>query len=839
MRFRWAKSFCLCYSSLALLSSVAAAAVTFSRVNAPTYEDDISHFAASSTGSLLSGLIDSLFRVFNLSQGLADEVEGSRDDMMVFDVSASATPTTSNATAKPLVLLISIDEVELNSDDERPLFIPIAAMGSSATAAAALSSCGAVGSTCYFQDFDITDDSGTNNTDFPAFSFGAGYSPGSILRVGIYPKDICAVVGALITTGELTTTSVPACDGLNVNDPVTEGAAQEFRLKFNFRVTADTTHVTAESGKTDEVSEVQTIRMYGNPPASVSCTGASSLYFPGDSEILVNTNNVNGSTQSAGAPLDSVVAIARKATTGSLDVSASFRTGNDVVGTALIDTGEKSITGFENTTDGTDNLYHVGLALRDKAGILNAFDGTNCLLDDVASAQVAGFLSGSNCFLVTAAFHQKEGWTLDQFRKFRDQILWPTILGRKLVQTYYRFSPIAAQWIIERPHMRLLVLLLLIPVEAVILTLLYGKWIFLALSLLSLVWFFRSRRLGFILILALPYGVSAQSNQPFIDEIRKQIAEEEADEELPQATADDPNPYINHLKKQIAEDEDPDEKPSESYIEEIKKNNPEFFGKEEVPSHIEEKKKEIDKREAEVDPEDKLPDSAIQAVHEGKSELQLKRPGDIKSAIGFRLGTFFSNSTTARAEYATNRSFEDVYGTGFHTDFSLFYERQLFHSEVGGSLGLMGGLGVSIHNGRGQFAVNLAIPGTGGTEFFGTESRTKLTFITIPTLLGVNYRLNLLRLIRPYVAGGGSFIGFIEDRTDSQPTVSGFSYGYFVTGGVAILLDWLSKSSAWSLYQQNGVKHYYLTVEYTRINSIGGAVNFGISGIYSGITFEI
>lgn len=225
---------------------------------------------------------------------------------------------------------------------------------------------------------------------------------------------------------------------------------------------------------------------------------------------------------------------------------------------------------------------------------------------------------------------------------------------------------------------------------------------------------------------------------------------------------------------------------------------------------------------------------AIQAVNEGHSELKAKRVGEIHHAAGLRYGASLTRDITAAAG-AASAPFNSIYGSNYAPDVTLFYEYQPFHSEWFGNFGLVSSLGVGYYHGGGKFSVDLTKP-SGGQ--FGTESRTKFQFFTLPLMAGVDYRFNLLRYLRPFVMVGPTLIYYTEKRSDDRESFSGYSKGVFFSGGVSILLDWINGASSWDLYTEHGVKHYYLTVDYSRLSTFSGVVSVAVSGINAGLTFE-
>lgn len=66
------------------------------------------------------------------------------------------------------------------------------------------------------------------------------------------------------------------------------------------------------------------------------------------------------------------------------------------------------------------------------------------------------WLSSGPCFVATVAFGEGAS-ELVVLRRFRDEVLWPSRLGRRLVEGYYRFGPAWARAVQPRPRARALV----------------------------------------------------------------------------------------------------------------------------------------------------------------------------------------------------------------------------------------------------------------------------------------------------------------------------------------------------------------------------------------------
>ena len=325
----------------------------------------------------------------------------------------------------------------------------------------------------------------------------------------------------------------------------------------------------------------------------------------------------------------------------------------------------------------------------------------------------------------------------------------------------------------------------------------------------------------------LPWIAIAQDKkpvQPYIDQLKQQMG----DNEKPKA--DVSGSYTEEMKKKLKA-QGRSAPSGESYIESLKKSDPQRFGEPSVkpPSFTEQQKSKLGPAQKE---------SAIQALKEGRSDLQLRREGAIHWASGFRLGAAASRTVTGDSA-STNGSFGSFYGSGWTPDLNLFVEYQPFHSEWFGNIGIVGGLGFTYNSGNANLKIgNLPNPfGTAGATF-GTASHTNLKFITAPVSIGVNYRFNLLRYLRPFVQASPTYIAYLETRSDGRGDIRGKSTGLQIGGGANLLLDNFSKSLSWELYDEFGVKHYYLTVDYTKLSTIAGDVKFDASTLSLGLTYE-
>ena len=320
------------------------------------------------------------------------------------------------------------------------------------------------------------------------------------------------------------------------------------------------------------------------------------------------------------------------------------------------------------------------------------------------------------------------------------------------------------------------------------------------------------------------------SNSPYIDKIKRKMKEKALKNGEDPSGASLDESYTEKLSRDLkAKDAEkgivrPKETPS--YSEQLKRKHPERFRKDEEASldYTEKLKKEL--------PPEKV-ESAIEAYKEGRSELKPRIEGEIHHAYGLRYG--ISTTHNAAGDGSSQaQNFQSIYGSSYSPDLNFFYEIQPIHSEWFGSVGLFGALGITYFSGIGKFSSTLERPGGGN---FDAESGTKFQFFVVPATVGLNYRFNLFRIIRPYFMLGPSLIGYMERREDDGPSYWGNSRGYQIVAGAAILLDWISPRTSWDMYQNYGIKHSYLTIDYTRLSTLSG-VNFSFYGFYMGFTFE-
>jgi hypothetical protein len=341
--------------------------------------------------------------------------------------------------------------------------------------------------------------SNSTNPSGSSYYFAAPFNPNSTVQVAIYPSDLCFLyAGAQLdnsTAGKICTGSVGTT---GVYTPPAAGYVQELTIKFvvvlrpnnlyNFDPKNTTEAALNGSGSTQvsETSDSTTLNLSfqgeGGSITTSSCPpqATQQIYFPGDKSIYLNTNLFNGlftspsltsgTGQARVAPFNSILITDEISNSNTrVDVNATsvtpaFGSSTVIARNIPIGSDNQLVTGFTNWTQDNQILYNLGIYFRDYAGFV-ATGG--CPLDNVQAVEVQTFLKESKCFIATAAFRSMDAAPVTMLRQFRDQVLLRSIPGQSFVRWYYRWSPPAAEWLIDHPEFRYPVLLALVPVEII------------------------------------------------------------------------------------------------------------------------------------------------------------------------------------------------------------------------------------------------------------------------------------------------------------------------------------------------------------------------------------
>ncbi len=534
-------------------------------------------------------------------------------------------------------------------------------------------------------------------------------------------------------------------------------------------------------------------------PALSSCPGQGSygetVFYPGDGGITFHANVLRARTGTivGSSNFTNFQVAAGKASISSLTEAT-------VIGNLGYQGGDQLMTGFENSTAEQTILYDAFLGVSDSAGAVryceNKYTG-------LFASDIQGFLKDSNCFIATATYENSRHPVVLILREFRDHVLNSTSLGRLFVSAYYEYSPSMADFLIEHAWLRPLVKRLLMPVTVFAWLLLHPYWT-IALLILFAGLLFAGRRAvlaGLALAFIFASPSTQASDQPYIDSLLS---------DLP-PRAESSGSYTEELKKKLPNQN------TGSYTEELRQ---ELGEQKTAEGYTDSLKKKVGEK--------KGGNSAIADFQSNKKLVMNRGDMRIKTALSLKLATAMNRQYTAGAN--EDRPYKTVYGEGWQPDVQLTYEYRPFyvHSLLSG-IGFLGGAGFTSVRGKGQFAY---------VSNFGNESNIRFSFLSVPVYVGPVLRLYLVDWFVPFVGAGAGALGFYETRSDRKPSARGYSWMYWMNGGVNIGLDWMSQRSTWERFDDSAVKHLYLTVEYQRFQTISGLVDATISGVNAGFLYE-
>ncbi len=107
------------------------------------------------------------------------------------------------------------------------------------------------------------------------------------------------------------------------------------------------------------------------------------------------------------------------------------------------------------------------------------------------------------------------------------------------------------------------------------------------------------------------------------------------------------------------------------------------------------------KIKTQLPPEDPNEQSAIQKTLEGRSDLKIKKRGNIHYEAGFRIGTSFERTVTPSPSLFQWNDYNRTFGNGWNPDFQFYFGWQPLHHDLFGSLGLSIGMGAATNAGMG------------------------------------------------------------------------------------------------------------------------------------------
>jgi hypothetical protein len=452
------------------------------------------------------------------------------------------------------------------------------------------------------------------------------------------------------------------------------------------------------------------------------------------------------------------------------------------------------------------------LGIQDAAGAITFCNSGNAY--NVFSVDIQTFLKESKCFIATASFRSGKTSEVMLLRHFRDQFLSRFDWGRSLIQTYYHYSPRAADWLIDHSAFRPIILRALVPFEVIAWIFVSGTWLWaLGVYVFILLFFLIPKSKASFLFFVIGSLVLCTTSlaqtipQPYIDSLLSTLPQ------APSSSTDDlgSSSYTQSIKNKLNSPQ-PEEEP---YTEQIKKK---LQAQPSTEGYSEDLKNKLP-----LKPEITTEQNLQRKLHADK---QLSIRSD--QAFGFNLGV--NQVRDLSASELEEISFDELYPSFWIPDLKFYYENRPFHLGSSIDLGLYGSVEAMWLRGTGKF------PSWVPTLY---SSQTKLTFFIVPINLGTTLRFNIADFIYPYVGVGPNFTAFYESRSDSQPSNKSYSLGVWFSAGANFGIDWLSTKDSWSQYDNNKIKHNYLSLEFTNLSVAGGTVHASIQTFALGFLHEL
>ncbi|MEK6580650.1 MAG: CFI-box-CTERM domain-containing protein [Bdellovibrionota bacterium] len=475
--FKVALSFNLCVSAPAFATVTVQSLGPGASVIVPRISGFSAYYAVN-TFNAAAAFVDTNagFRAYDLA---ASQLAGSsHDEILYFLVSSDSSALTTGDGSTPYVLSVwsslttatyAITDKGVSSNVSFPRPMPLAYVGLSNGSSAFCT--GGIG-VCFSNGANTSGAGGTGSTDR---NYATIFTPGASTVVGVYLKDFCEDSQKNIFGGQ------SVGQFCNVTTPgnvaaVTLGSATPATIHFMISraqlVTPSNDYTFANAGAVDQSAFPLTLRLTADVP-TFSCSISSGLYFPGDGEILIDTNRFT-LTNPASVPGQAMIVVAKKGAYGGATIAnASYPSLNDIQATLSMGSGIQNVGGLTNSLTLVDgNTYDFKFAGRDASGLISYLPATPttniCTLPAgrlVRTANIEGFLKKGNCFIATAAFGEPNAAPVAMLRSFRDRLLYRSSVGRSFASWYYSWSPEAAQWLVSQPMYRFFVLLFLIPVQ--------------------------------------------------------------------------------------------------------------------------------------------------------------------------------------------------------------------------------------------------------------------------------------------------------------------------------------------------------------------------------------
>lgn len=479
----------------------------------------------------------------------------------------------------------------------------------------------------------------------------------------------------------------------------------------------------------------------------------------------------------------------------------------------------------DNKIDGLENgqTYCFRMASQDVTGNIYRFAADADIVCKMPE-EVVGLLDDKKCFIATAAF----GTSLDEhvqlFRKFRDEVLLNNTLGKIFVRTYYKYGPIAANWISQSEVSKFMVRTLLWPLWLIV----YMYFEFgLILSLLiilgvcSLIYhIFKNKNQLLVLVQSHLHRFKNKNNLIIFVLLFSFQLQSIAQ----QSSSSNDGPPREPPYTDVIEDEDPE---ALKMAEKLNKQEPS------QNSDQKESQTMTNQEPPQIFVNKNVRKQKIKHPWAEKGLTKIHSDGtyyfktDLKQAhaqtFSFKFGNVQAPGIVS-ADEAT--SFSDMYKQSSLTQMNFEYEWFPFTNY--GKLGLQTGFGFFYAQGNGRFKSD------------NSEAREEYTFFALPVSIGFTYRLEWLsrQWIAPYLGAGPSYYVLFEHRDDNKSNnFVGTAAGYGVLGAM-LNLTAFDQQISFDLNSEYGIRNLWLNMEYKIVQSFSEDLDLSTNNLYFGFSLD-
>ncbi len=456
----------------------------------------------------------------------------------------------------------------------------------------------------------------------------------------------------------------------------------------------------------------------------------------------------------------------------------------------------------ENLTNETQYLFVI--ASQDETGNIGNFSNPTQLQCDFHSGtpgEVVGLLKNKKCFIATAAY----GSTMDEhvgaLRLFRDEILGSFGFSKEWIKFYYKYSPQLADVIATNNFLKQTTRIILWPLVylakfSVVLKNSFGPWAgmisFIGILLLGflgiILLIIRNKKNKFlkpisavVLFMVLFYNSSGFSQEQNLNENKNKNSENsKSTYNLNESRFPEYEPYFK--------------KPTET-------------GKDETISV-------------------KHPDAAkgLIKIKKDGSYIYRSKAYEKDKAGSLKIGGMLPPKIS---DNETGVSYENMYGKNNIIGFYMDFEWQFLKSP--GKMGLIFGTGLSVASGKGTMV---------RTGEVGQAQESYMLFM-LPVTLLLNYRFEYSdrQWIVPFVNGGGTYFGLLENRDDNKRYFAA-TPAASAGGGVHISMTKWDHENHFRLANEYNIADLWLTLEARALKGLNENIDFTTTYFSMGVTVD-